>query len=125
MAKLKNRKDGLVYTTDPDFEKNDFFNFSLNGDEPAPKPNTAAKQHDMVLRVWIEKKHRGGKEVTLVKGFKGKLADLEALGKTLKTKCGVGGSVKDGEIILQGNHKDKVVKMLLEMGYVNTKGAGG
>ena len=63
--------------------------------------------------------------MTLVKGFKGKLADLEALGKTLKTKCGVGGSVKDGEIILQGNHKDKVVKMLLEMGYVNTKGAGG
>lgn len=77
------------------------------------------------IRVFIEKKHRGGKEATIIRGFEGPVSELEALGKLLKQRCSVGGSVKDNEIIIQGNQRDKVMSMLLSMGYKNAKKAGG
>jgi translation initiation factor 1 len=77
------------------------------------------------LRVHIDKKHRGGKEVTLITGWSGQTEILEDLGKTLKTKCGGGGTVKDNEIIIQGNHREKIMKILADLGYKNAKKAGG
>lgn len=79
----------------------------------------------MPMRIFLDRKQRGGKEVTVVRGYTGSEADLKELGKILKTKCGVGGNVKDGEILLQGNHRDKVLTWLIEWGYKNTKKAGG
>ena len=81
----------------------------------------AAKQN---LRVWLDRNHRGGKTVTLVKGFVGSEDDLKELAKELKNRCGVGGSAKDGEIIIQGAHKERVLQILLDKGY-RAKGAGG
>ena len=73
------------------------------------------------LRVSIERKGRGGKTATLVRGFVGSDDDLQALAKQLKTRCGTGGSAKEGEIIIQGEVKDKVVALLLSLGYSNSK----
>lgn len=107
MAKSKkNTRGNIVYSTNPDL------NFELpQEEEPALAP---AKQN---LRVQISKKGRGGKTVTLVTGFKGNEKDLEALGKSLKNKCGIGGSVKEGEILLQGDVRDKATEYLLNEGY--------
>ena len=109
----KNR-DGVVYSTNSDF------NYSFQQDESA---NTSPPQQQN-LKVQLDKSMRAGKQVTLVTGFVGKTDDLEALGKTLKAKCGVGGSVKDGEIIIQGDHRDKIVVILTKEGY-KAKRVGG
>ena len=74
------------------------------------------------LRVSLERSGRGGKQVTLVNGFRGAEDDLAALGKTLKVKCGVGGTAKDGEIVIQGDQRDKVTALLLSLGYKAKRG---
>jgi translation initiation factor 1 len=102
----KNR-EGVVYSTNTDFQ------YELQGSHEA---ETAPKQQQN-LRVILDKSGRAGKQVTLVTGFVGKTSDLETLTKLLKTKCGVGGSAKDGEIILQGDLRDKVVQALTKEGY--------
>ncbi|MBX2965832.1 MAG: translation initiation factor [Cyclobacteriaceae bacterium] len=102
----KNR-EGVVYSTSSDFD------YSYNQDEEA---ETLLPQQQQ-LKVLLDKSGRAGKQVTLVTGFIGTTADLETLGKTLKNKCGTGGSVKDGEIIIQGDFRDRVVQMLVKDGY--------
>ena len=102
---------GMVYSTNPDYQ------YEHEGDD---EPETLPKQQQK-LRVNIEKNGRGGKTVTLVKGFVGTTEDAKALGKVLKTKCGVGGSVKDGELLVQGDFKEKVIAVLKAEGYTNTK----
>lgn len=111
----KNKPDtrGFVYSTDPDFS---FETESKNEETLLP-----AQQ---VLKIKLDTKHRGGKAVTLVEGFTGKEDDLQELGKKLKTFCGTGGSAKDGQIIVQGDQRDKVLQWLLKSGYSKTKKAG-
>jgi len=111
----KNKRQGIVFSTNPDYD--------YNYDDGSEDVETLAPNKQQ-LKVWIDKKRRRGKEVTLVTGFVGQEDDLKALGKTLKTKCGVGGSAKDGEIIVQGNQREKVVALLLDLGY-KAKKAGG
>ena len=107
----KNQAVGVVFSTNPDFQ--------YQYDEE-PEAETLAPQQQK-LRVRIERNHRGGKTVTLVTGFVGTDADLQELGKKLKSACGVGGSAKDGEILIQGEQKEKVVATLLRLGYTNSK----
>lgn len=106
---------GVVFSTDP--------NYDYQHDEQDEAETLPPQQQ--VLRVLIDKKQRKGKAVTLVTGFEGSEDDLKALGKLLKTKCGVGGSVKDGEVLIQGDHRQKVVDILLKEGYSQTKKSGG
>lgn len=105
----------VVYSTNPDF------NYDIEEDEE----QTTLEPAKQNLRVAIDKKNRGGKVVTLITGFVGTEEDLKTLGKLLKTKCGVGGAAKDGEIIIQGDFKLKVVELLKKEGYVKTKPVGG
>ena len=105
---------GMVYSTDPNFQY-------TTDEQPEPETLEPAKQN---LRVWRDAKQRGGKVVTLIRGFVGTEEDLRELGRMLKTKCGVGGSVKDGEIIIQGDHRDSTVEILTKAGY-GCKKAGG
>lgn len=102
----KNR-EGVVYSTSSDFEYS----------HPQQEEVTTLPKQQQNLRVQLDKSMRAGKQVSLVVGFVGSSADLEALGKVLKSKCGVGGSVKDGEIIIQGDHRDKLVQILVKEGY--------
>ena len=110
MNKKKQNKDGIVFSTDP--------SFSFEGEQASSETLPADKQK---LKVRLDTKHRAGKAVTLVVGFIGKEEDLEEMGKKLKNFCGTGGSVKDGEIIIQGDQRDKVVQWLLKNGYKGTK----
>lgn len=105
---------GVVYSTDPDFQ----YRYE---EEPLQETLRPDKQD---LRVMRDSKGRGGKTVTLIRGFVGTSSDLEALGKMLKTRCGIGGAVKDGEIILQGDVRDKACAILDKEGY-RYKRAGG
>jgi translation initiation factor 1 len=111
----KNKPDnrGFVYSTDP--------NFSFEQEQENVETLLPAQQK---LRVKLDSKNRGGKTVTLVDGFTGKADDLEDLGKKLKSFCGTGGSAKDGEIIVQGDQRDKVLQWLLKNGYSQTKKSG-
>ena len=103
---------GVVYSTNPDFQ----YRTEGQREEETLPP---AKQR---LIVGIDRRNRGGKQVTLVSGFVGKAEDLKELGRVLKTKLGVGGSAKDGEITIQGDFRDKVVSILQQMGYVAKRG---
>ena len=106
-------KNGTVYSTNPDYA------FDYGEKEAITLEPT--KQN---LRVMLDKKQRAGKKVTLVTGFQGSDYDLAVLGKELKSACGVGGSVKDGEILLQGDFREKVLEILLKKGYNKTKISG-
>ncbi|ULQ52472.1 translation initiation factor [Flavihumibacter fluvii] len=112
MSKKKpSDKNGLVYSTDPNFRF-----------EPEEQHNIETLAPDkQILRIRLDTKQRGGKAVTLVTGFVGQEADLETLGKLLKNFCGTGGSVKDGEAIIQGDQRDKVLLWLMKNGYNKTK----
>lgn len=105
------KSNGIVYSTDPEFVPD-------ADEQPVQETLPVAVQK---LKLSLDKKQRAGKAVTLVKGFTGLRNDLENLGKQLKSFCGTGGSVKDGEIIIQGDQRDKVFQWLLENGYKNTK----
>lgn len=113
MAKQKKERINVVYSTNPDY------GYEFDEEEELDTlPNNQQK-----LYVSIDKKQRGGKVVTLIEGFVGAEDDLKELGKTLKSKCGVGGSAKDGEILIQGDYRDKIVTLLQADGYqVKRKG---
>ena len=104
----------IVYSTNPDY------NYEMNDDEEQTTLPSAQQR----LRVQLDRKNRGGKVVTLVTGFVGTDNGLKELGKLLKSKCGVGGSAKDGEIIVQGDFKQRVIDLLKAEGYTQTKPGG-
>ena len=110
MADWKERL-GMVYSTNPEFEYD-------YGEEQEAETVAPAQQK---LRVWRDTKGRGGKVATIVRGFVGSTEDLQDLGRLLKQACGVGGSVKDGEIIIQGDHRDRITTLLVQKGYSQTK----
>lgn len=105
---------GIMYSTDPSF-------VAPNHDE---QEQLSIPNNQQDLRVMLDKKNRGGKAVTLITGFRMGDEEIEKLGKQLKTKCGVGGSAKDGEILIQGDFRDKVVDILQKEGF-KVKKAGG
>lgn len=109
----KNKPDarGFVYSTDP--------NFNFHQEENEEMETLPASQQK--LRIRLDTKHRAGKAVSLVQGFIGTINDLDDLGKKIKNFCGTGGSVKDGEIIIQGDQRDKILQWLLKNDYKQTK----
>ena len=114
MSKKNQKFQNVVYSTNPNF------NYEI---EQTDDIQTLPPQQQR-LYVSIDRKQRAGKEVTLVEGFIGSEDDLKDLGKLLKSKCGVGGSVKDNEILIQGNFKQKIFELLLKEGYSQTKQKG-
>ncbi len=102
---------GVMYSTNPDFKYD-------TGEEV--EEETLPKEKQM-LRISLDKRNRGGKMVTLISGFRGTLEDRTSLGKLLKVKCGVGGSVKDQEILIQGDFRTKVLEILQKEGYVKSR----
>jgi translation initiation factor 1 len=113
MSKNKSNSP-FVFSTDPNFK------FDDNAKTMQTLPPAEQK-----LRLQLETKHRGGKTATVVMGFVGTENDLEALGKKLKSFCGTGGSAKDGEIIIQGDHREKMLQWFQKNGYKNVKKSGG
>jgi len=116
MAKKINSLDdlgGFVFSTNKDFELNN------NDEQQETLPNSQQK-----LEAHLDKKNRGGKVATVIKGYEGSDDDLKDLAKKLKTLCGVGGSAKDGEIIIQGNFRDKIMDYLAKEGF-KVKRVGG
>jgi translation initiation factor 1 len=109
----KNKPDnrGFVYSTDPNFQFQPEQETNRETQEPAKQP----------LRINLDTKQRAGKAVTLITGFIGTADDLEVLGKKIKNFCGTGGSVKDGEIIIQGDQREKVLQFLTKNGYTKTR----
>ena len=139
MAK-KNKKENHFSTHDDASADNPFAALAGLGASLPPAPDNLPEAEQtgadagavegslkaqMQLRLYLDRKQRRGKEATIVAGFTGTDEQLKALGKHLKSSCGVGGSVKDGEIIIQGNKREKVLELLLQEGYKNTKKAGG
>ena len=108
------KRDGIVFSTADSFD----YNFGHEESQDTLPPS------QQKLRVLLDKKSRAGKQVTLIEGFVGTEEDLKELGKLLKNKCGVGGSTKDGEILIQGDHRDKVLQVLTQAGY-GAKKVGG
>lgn len=108
----RKKRVGVVYSTNPDFEYDD---------AQEAEAETLLRQQQP-LRLNMERAGRGGKTVTLVKGFVGSEADLNALCKLLKQKCGVGGAAKEGEIIIQGDHRQRLLEILKKEGYTGTRG---
>lgn len=103
---------GVVYSTNPDFK--------YQTEEAQEETTLPPSQQRLIVR--IDRRGRAGKQVTLIEGFKGSSDDLAALAKTLKVKCGVGGTAKDGEITIQGDLRDKVTALLTSMGYGAKRG---
>jgi translation initiation factor 1 len=114
MGKKSKKRSDVVYSTNPDFQ--------FNAEEEMEAQTLSNNQQ--LLYVSIDRKQRKGKDVTLVEGFIGTDDDLKDLGKKLKSACGGGGTVKDGEILIQGNHRDKVIEILSKADY-KTKRKGG
>lgn len=110
---MAKKKKNIVYSTNPDFE----YEEEENELEKLPP-------EEQLLYVSIDRKKLKGKEVTLIEGFEGTDDDLKTLAKVLKSSCGVGGTAKDGEILIQGNFRDKIMDILAEKGY-KTKRKGG
>lgn len=114
MGKKKNKRVDIVYSTNPDF----------GYDYDDEQENETLPNEEQLLYVSIDRKKRKGKDVTLIEGFIGTDEDFKDLAKKLKSACGVGGTAKEGEILIQGNHRDKIMKLLEEDGY-KTKRKGG
>jgi translation initiation factor 1 len=110
MSKKKPNSSGIVYSTDPGFRMEE---------DRVPEETLSPKQQK--LKVRLDTKQRAGKAVTLVEGFSGSTEDLEQLGRQLKTHCGTGGSAKDGQIIIQGDQRDKITQWLIAKGFSSTK----
>ena len=111
MVKNKADKNGFVFSTDP--------NFRFENEQEEQKQTVAPAQQKLKIR--LDKKQRGGKTVTLIEGFTGTEEDLQDLGKKLKNFCGTGGSVKDGEIIIQGDQREKLMQWMNKNGYKQAK----
>lgn len=112
--KNKNNRVNVVYSTDPDFDY----------DHEQEEQQDTLPPGEQDLRVMLDKKQRKGKAVTLIEGFVGTDDDMKDLGKMLKSKCGVGGTAKNGEILIQGDFRDKVLELLKDAGYKAKKSGG-
>jgi len=114
MSKKNKKRINVVYSTDPDFN----FEEEIQEEQETLSPN------QQLLYVSLDRKNRGGKEVTLIQGFVGSDDDLKSLSKSLKSKCGVGGTAKNGEILIQGNFVKKIMEILTHQGYRNKQKGG-
>lgn len=115
--KIKRETDGIVYSTEANYAFADLF-------EQMGMPVENKANHKQTLYLSLDKKQRGGKMVTLVEGFNGSAADGDKLSKELKSLCGAGGGYKEGDILVQGDHRDKVFKFLLNKGFIVKKKGG-